>query len=195
MASPPSFLSLPGENRNNIYEAYIDDCEAVELIGKRVHPPSLAQVSQQVREEFSLMWVDRCTNLPKVITVGAVVFDLNFDWLEKFLKASSTPNIIRIQARLVFTRAAAFLSSKAADHMLICISNRFESPSAQPSSPAGFEHGRYGGIPIKFTNSVSPNTLPFSRTKFAKALQTTVHDHWAPRIGPLQVALEEALRD
>lgn len=195
MAPAPSFLSLPGEIRNVIYEDYIDNCEAVELIGNRVRPPPLAQVSRQVRKEFFSLWSDQSTTLPKVFVVKAVVFDLNFQWLRNFLEASSTPNITRIQERLAFTRAAAFVSLNAAESMLISISDSFKSPSAQPSSSASLEHGRYKGKSIKFTADVGPNTLPFSKTKFAKALQMTVYEHHARRVAPLRAALEEALRE
>lgn len=71
----PSFLGLPGELRNDIYERMISaDSMMILRSAELVHP--LAQVSRQIRSEFLPLWT---TEAPKT-TTKLVAYVLNFDF-------------------------------------------------------------------------------------------------------------------
>lgn len=83
MATSPgtSFLPLPRELRNQIYELYFDDLNEVTIPISHdgsFLPPPLARASQQIRTEVLLYWPSKSHDLDSTGHVKARVQDLDF---------------------------------------------------------------------------------------------------------------------
>lgn len=91
---PTTFLDLPGELRNAIYELYLTDYE-VDMIAihkkpsVRCRPPALSWASRQIRTELLSIWKDSTPKGPntwKAHTLNVIVDDFDFRPLRAFLR-------------------------------------------------------------------------------------------------------------
>lgn len=136
------------------------------------------------------MWAELWTDLPKLIAIKAVVFDLNFDLLKNFLKTSSTSDLSRIQVRLVFTRATAVLWKGAVQQLLAQVQVLRGHVSALPLWASG-KCNPLAGLSIHYVASFYPKNLNFDKTRLHREIQGTTQEG----IAPIRTAIKTALRD
>lgn len=87
-----TFLDLPGELRNCIYELYMtrvpSSPRSAKFYDNDYLPPALARVSRQIRAEFISVWETTPWSVEKVTNLKICVNDLDLDGVASFFDGS-----------------------------------------------------------------------------------------------------------
>lgn len=119
MAESTSFLSLPGELRNHVYNLYasMNKPTALTIIGCQsgfqcVQP--LAQVSCQIRHEYNSFAVDFEDDFSQVTRLTMVVTDFEFKELETHFEdlEDSMLSLKEVRVKLIFTEACLDIGTR-----------------------------------------------------------------------------------
>lgn len=194
-----SFLDLPGELRNEIYEACVADYAptTVSLIGKHLASPPLDRASKQVRQEFSSLRGDYETNLSKVKHLEADVLDLDFGpligLLDRFVDHDNFGDgkaLERISVRLVFTSACRSMGSEAVNWNLLLMQHWVGLCGTR----SDINPDVLKGVKRAYSVSFDPDIAVFDGTLMAERLGSFFGMHGNREFVSMRQAVEEAVR-